>query len=75
MAILANGHVTISIGVPSGDSVPPNWLWLDPDTGKLYYLKDGNWTETVTVGLTGSRVIDGKRLTFTNGLLTGYEVV
>lgn len=40
---------------------------------------DINFTGTVSVGgeagLSGSKVLDGKRLTFTNGILTGYEVV
>jgi len=42
-------------------------------------LNDINFTGTISVGgeagLTGSKVLDGKRLTFTNGILTGYEVV
>jgi len=42
-------------------------------------LDDINFTGTISVGgeegLTGSKVLDGKQLTFTNGILTGYEVV
>uniref|UniRef100_A0A6M3JVB5 Uncharacterized protein n=1 Tax=viral metagenome TaxID=1070528 RepID=A0A6M3JVB5_9ZZZZ len=40
-------------------------------------LENINLTGTVSAngnqGLSGSRVVSGKRLTFTNGLLTGFE--
>lgn len=40
---------------------------------------DINFTGTISadgeVGITGSKVLDGKRLTFKNGILVGYEVV
>ncbi|MBU2064010.1 MAG: hypothetical protein KKF93_06430 [Candidatus Omnitrophica bacterium] len=40
-------------------------------------LGDINFTGAISsggsAGLTGSRLIDGKTLTFTNGLLTGYS--
>ena len=56
-------------------------LWWNPTT---YALKRWNSeTESYDIdveflhpdGLTGTKVIDGKQLTFTNGILTGYEVV
>ncbi len=38
-----------------------------------------NFTGTISAGgeagLSGTKVLDGKQLTFTNGILTGYEVV
>jgi len=42
-------------------------------------LGDTNFTGTISAdgeaGLTGAKVLDGKRLTFKNGILVGYEVV
>ena len=54
-------------------------LWWNPATGavKRFNSETGDYDLDVEFlhpnGLTGSRVINDKRLTFTNGILTGFE--
>ena len=70
-------------------SPPDGWIWIRPSTGKIQQYLNYEWTDvpitfdsivlsgSITtdgvVGLTGTRTIDGKNLTFKNGLLVGYE--
>lgn len=56
-------------------------LWWNTTTGILYQYNSTTEEYDIEVnfvnssGLTGTKVIDGKSLTFTNGILTGYEVI
>ena len=65
------------------------WCWIKPSTGQVFTWNGSEWVEEdITIndvkltgkvttdgekGLSGSKVIYGKRLTFTNGILTGFE--
>ena len=57
-----------------------NGEWVGTSTPSHLHptLGDVNFTGTISVdgeaGLTGNKVLDGKRLTFTNGILTDYEL-
>ena len=75
---------------PDPENLPPDheWseanrdavLWWNPTTGAV--KKYNSETEEYDIdveflhpqGLSGTKVLDGKQLTFTNGILTGYEV-
>ncbi len=45
------------------------------DASILIHKQDANSHHPANTGISGSKVVDGYRLTFTNGLLTGFERV
>lgn len=79
------GVLIVGESAPSGninsDANYDDWVWLNHVTGEMrkFNPSTGQYDISIPVpshnheGLTGTRTIDGHTLTFTNGLLTGYQ--